>query len=206
MDVPIHHFGFDPPSNDIINMATTRLRQTFTYPSEDNDDDGEHLDEEHQEKLIADLQAEDAQKNDTYRKLFVVIPIAAALFCLSLILFATTARQRLIALLSFSSLLCTAYILHYQPIVAPERKGKKAMYQLEAEQGPVEKYLVYLNAALATVMLLAAVLSWRQSKYQDAWREALPAIIFGLTMFARQQLAPLDFEDLHKARYEYKGA
>ena len=30
-------------------------------------------------------------------------------------------------------------------------------------------------------------------------------VIFGLTMFARQQLAPLDLEELQKARYEYKG-
>lgn len=31
-------------------------------------------------------------------------------------------------------------------------------------------------------------------------------VILGLTLFVRQQLAPLDLEELQKARYEYKGA
>ena len=32
------------------------------------------------------------------------------------------------------------------------------------------------------------------------------AVIFGLTMFVRQQLRPLDLEELQQARYELKGA
>ena len=31
-------------------------------------------------------------------------------------------------------------------------------------------------------------------------------VILGLTLFVRQQLAPLDLEELQRARYEYKGA
>lgn len=31
-------------------------------------------------------------------------------------------------------------------------------------------------------------------------------VIFLLTMFVRQQLAPVDLEELQKARYELKGA
>lgn len=31
-------------------------------------------------------------------------------------------------------------------------------------------------------------------------------VIFALTMFVRQQLAPLDLDELQKARYELKGA
>ena len=111
------------------------------------------------------------------------------------------------------------------PIEAPERKGKRAVYRVEADRGPVERYLVYLNAGLAGLLLLAAGVSWGKGLAGEAWREALPGseswlcaliglgeeltsatVIFGLTMFVRQQLAPLDLEELQKARYEYKGA
>ncbi|TKA78175.1 hypothetical protein B0A55_03904 [Friedmanniomyces simplex] len=187
-------------------MATTRLRHAFKYPSEDEDEPDE-LDEEHQEKLIADLQAADARRNELYRRLFLIVPLVGALhFIYAFIFSSTTAQQRLIALLSLSSVLCTAYILHFMPLRAPERKGKTAMYKLDAMSGPVEQYLAYLNAALAALLLLVASLSWRRGAHENAWRESLPAIIFGLTMFVRQQLAPLDLEDLQKAKYQLKGA
>jgi hypothetical protein len=31
-------------------------------------------------------------------------------------------------------------------------------------------------------------------------------VIYGMALFVRQQLAPVDLEELQKARYEYKGA
>lgn len=156
-------------------MASTRLRKAFRYPSEDSDSDPDELDEEHQERLISDLQAQDAQKNETYRKAFTAIPLIATLFFLYAFIAAATAKQRLIALLSLSSLGCTAYILYFMPIQAPDRKGKKAVYLAEAEKGPVEKYLVYLDGTLAGLLLFAATLSWRNGFSDDAWREALPA-------------------------------
>ena len=30
--------------------------------------------------------------------------------------------------------------------------------------------------------------------------------IYGITLFVRKQLAPVNLEELQKARYEYKGA
>lgn len=186
--------------------AATRLRTAFRYPSED-DSDPDELDEEHQEQLISDLQAEDARKNDLYRKVFLAVPLIGALFFLYTLFFnSATAQQVLAAVLSVSSLLCTAYILHFMPLGAPERKGKRPIYQLQAAKGPVEKYLVHLNAALAGLLLLAAAVSWRKGAGEDAWREALPAIVLAMTVFARQQLAPLDLEELQKAKYDYKGA
>ena len=157
-------------------MASTRLRKAFRYPSDsDFDNDPDELDEEHQERLIADLQSKDAENNDLYREAFLSIPLLGAVFFIYTFIIATTARQRLIALLSISSLICTGYILHFVPIAAPDRKGKRPVYQVEAAKGPVEKYLVYLNAALAALLLLAATVSWRKSLREDAWREALPA-------------------------------
>lgn len=156
-------------------MATTRLRKAFRYPSEsDSDNEPDELDEEHQERLIADLQAKDAEKNKLYRTAFLTISLLAAVFFFYTFIIASTARERLIALLSLSSLGCTAYILHGMPIEAPQRKGKRAVYQVELDKSPVEKYLVYLNAALAGLLLLAAGVSWRKGVSEDAWREALP--------------------------------
>ncbi|CAK1362881.1 unnamed protein product [Cercospora beticola] len=206
MRYPDHpnHTAACPPSKAM--MAAARLRRTFRYPSEDDDNEPEDLDEEHQEKLIADLEAEDSAKNELYRKAFLGIPFIASLVFLYTFVTASSARQRLIAILGVSSLACTAYVLHFMPIEKPERKGKRAVYRVEAEKSPVEKYLVYLNAGLAALLELAAFVSWRQGRLDDAWRESLPAIIMGLTMFVRQQLAPLDLEELQKARYELKGA
>lgn len=157
-------------------MATTRLRKAFRYPSEsDDENEPDELDEEHQERLIADFQAQDAEKNDLYRKLFLIIPSLGAVFLLYTFIMASTARERLISVMSLSSLTCTAYILHYMPIKAPEKKGKRPIYQVEAEKSPVEKYLVHMNAALAGLLLIAAGLSWQKALREAAWREALPA-------------------------------
>ncbi|KAK4551953.1 hypothetical protein LTR86_010745 [Recurvomyces mirabilis] len=186
-------------------MATSRLRKTFAYP--DSDSEPSDLDEEHQEQLINTLQAEDTARTTLYRNLFSAIPIIGALFFLCTLLFSSkTAQERLLALLSASSLCCTAYVLLYMPLEAPRRKGKTAVYKVEAAKGPVEAYLVYLNAALAGLLSLACVVSLRKVDYEGAWRQALPAVILGLTLFVRQQLAPLDLEELQKAKYDYKGA
>lgn len=203
-------------------MATTRIRKAFRYPSEsDDEDEPDELDEEHQERLISDFRRQDFKRNEIYRQLFLAIPLLAGLYFFLTIFTASTARQRWISLLSVSSLVCTAYILHFMPIESPDRKGKRPVYQVEAEKGPVENYLVYLNASLAGLLLLAAVVSWKKELREAAWKEALPSststlgdfsakltktVVFALIMFARQQLAPVDLEDLQKARYEYKGA
>ncbi|KAK0268637.1 hypothetical protein LTR35_015372 [Friedmanniomyces endolithicus] len=164
-------------------MATTRLRHAFRYPSEDEDEPDE-LDEEHQEKLIADLQTADTQRNELYRLFTLVIPLVSALYFIYIAIFGS----------------CTAYLLLFMPPQAPVRHGNNtAAHQRDAMDGPIKQYLAYLSAALATLLLLAAVLSWRRGVYEEALRQALPAVVFGLTMFVRQQLAPLDLEDLQKA-------
>lgn len=186
-------------------MASTRLRKTFKYPTDDSSEPDE-LDEEHQEQLIESLQAEDARKNELYRAAFLSIPLSGAVFFFYRMFKASSAQQTSLATLSLTSLICTAYILYFMPILAPKKKGKTAVYRFEAAQGPVEKYLVYLNVALAGFLLLAGVISWRKRANEDAWREALPALLMAITMFARQQLAPLNLEELERAMYDFKGA
>lgn len=199
-------------------MASTRLRKTFRYPSE-SDSEPDDLDEEHQEALLTSLKTQDDAKNALYRKLYLSIPLLATLYFFGTIFTATSARKRLLSLLSLSSLLSTAWILHFLPIQTPGRKGRRM------EKSPVERYILRLDAGLAGLIFLSALASWRRGAVEDAWKEALPGgmllcglesdlvvadfmlvVIFLLTMFVRQQLAPIDLEELQKARYELKGA
>lgn len=185
-------------------MASSRLRKTFEYP--DSDDSDEDVDEEHQELLIAQLQADDARKSELYRNLFLSIPFSAVIFYFITLLSARNARQRLISLLAISSLASTAYILYYQPLEKEDKKGKRALYAVEAGKGPVERYLGALNAALAGVLLLAAVVSWRAGRGEEALREALPAVVMGLAAAVRVMLRPIDLEELEGAKFDLKGA
>ncbi|KJX96560.1 hypothetical protein TI39_contig614g00008 [Zymoseptoria brevis] len=182
------------------------LRKTFKYPTESPTSSDSELDEEHQERLITTLRTEDAARNTLYRRLFLALPLLSASSYLYAFVTASLARQRLIALLSLSSLACTAYILEFMPLETPDKKGKRAVWRVEAAKGPLERYLVWLNAGLVALLEVAALLSWRRGGMEDAWRESLAGIVFALAMFARWQLAPLDLEELQQARYELKGA
>ena len=156
-------------------MAAARIRKAFHYPRDsDDEDEPEEMDEEHQERLISELRREDALKNEMYRTGCLALPLLGVAFFVYALFTSTTARQTLISAMSISSLVCTAYILQYMPIHSPERKGKRPLYQIEAEKGPVEKYLVILNAILAAILLLAAMSNWQKAR-DAAWREALPA-------------------------------
>ncbi|KAL0263012.1 hypothetical protein SLS55_001987 [Diplodia seriata] len=48
-------------------MATTRLRKAFRYPDDSEEEPAEGIDEEEQEKLIAQLQTEDVARTDFYK-------------------------------------------------------------------------------------------------------------------------------------------
>ncbi|OQO02801.1 hypothetical protein B0A48_11084 [Cryoendolithus antarcticus] len=185
-------------------MATTRLRKTFAYP--DSDSESSDLDEEHQEALLDSLRDQDDARSQLYLRVYLVVPIIAALYYLFAMFTSSTARQTLISVLSLSSLLCTISILYFIPIGAAIGKGKKPLYLVEVEKSPMEKYLPALNAALSGLLCLSALASWRRGAIEDALREAGPAVVLGFTMLFRQQLRPLDLEGLKQARYELKGA
>ena len=154
-------------------MATARIRKAFRYP-DDADNEPPELDEEEQEKLIADLQQQDTDNSKIYSTIYATIPAAAALFTLYTLLTASTSRQALIALLSLSSLLATNYIFLMLPAKAPDKKGKKPVYLAEMEQTPITRYLPTLNGALAAVTLLASITSWYRGQIDDAVTQALP--------------------------------
>ncbi|QIW98100.1 hypothetical protein AMS68_003618 [Peltaster fructicola] len=186
-------------------MATARLRKVFRYPDDDEHEPGE-LDEEEQEKLIADLQQRDADNGRIYTFLFAFVPGGAILYFLATVFTATGLRDRLIAFISLFCVAATTYILLLQPLASPDRKGKKPVYVAERESSPVHRSLPYLITAWSSVLLITAALSWWNSSYDHAVREALPIVIFAFTMYVREQLRPLAWQELHQARYELKGA
>ncbi|KAH7133318.1 hypothetical protein B0J13DRAFT_610405 [Dactylonectria estremocensis] len=100
-----------------VRSTTARLRRTFQYPIDEDltDSQPEALDEEEQEHLIETLAAENAARDAQFRSLLVAIPIVATIpYIPSLFRPSTT----LLALLSLTSLLSTAYLLHHLPPAA----------------------------------------------------------------------------------------
>lgn len=180
-------------------MAT--LRKTFKYPTEDDSSDNE-LDDEHQERLIEDLRTASVASGIFYRKLFLLVPLVASLF--SLYTFLT--ERRLTSLLSLSSLVCTAYTLHYMPLSPQDKKGKTAMYKVNAAKSPLEAYLPLLNAGMAGLLMIAAAVSWRRGQGEVAAREALAGIVWVVAMYVRWEARGVDLEELEQRKYGLKGA
>jgi hypothetical protein len=177
------------------------LRKTFKYPTEDDDSDAE-LDDEHQERLIEDLRTTSAASSIFYRKLFLVLPLSAALFALYTFL----TERRLTALLSLSSLACTAYILHYMPLKPADKKGKTAMYKVNIAKSPLEQFLPILNAGMVALLTIAVVVSWKRGQQEVAVREGLAVIVWVVAMYVRWEARGIDLEELEGRRYGLKGA
>ncbi|KAH6977028.1 hypothetical protein BKA56DRAFT_587493 [Ilyonectria sp. MPI-CAGE-AT-0026] len=99
---------------DNVRSTTARLRRTFQYPIDEDSTDSqpEALDEQEQEDLIESLAAENAARDAQFRRLLVAVPIVATIpYIPSLLRPSTT----LLSLLSLTSLLSTAYLLHHLP-------------------------------------------------------------------------------------------
>lgn len=178
------------------------LRKTFKYPTEDDSDDENELDDEHQERLIEDLRTASAASSIFYRNAFLLLPAIAGLF--SLYTFLT--ERRLTALLSLSSLACTAYTLYYLPLSPKDKKGKTAMYKVNAAKTPIEQYLPVLNVGMVGLLTLAATLSWRRGRGEVAIRDALAGIVWAVAMYVRWEAREVDLEELEGRRYGLKGA
>lgn len=71
---------------------------------------------------------------------------------------------KLISLLSMSSLIATAYILMFIPNTRATQFGsKKPGQQLQPEQGPIHKYISYLNGGLSLLIAFNS-LSFRDKR------------------------------------------
>jgi hypothetical protein len=213
-------------------MATTRLRRTFAYPTESDSDDPPDLDEEHQEALLTDLQTQDEATNTLYRHLFLALPVLTSLAYVPALFTASTAMQTIVALLTIIVPALAAWTLYAYPI---RNSGRHGLVSMDVGSGrsegssdvkPRERYLIVIGASLAGMLVLQSLGTWWAGKPEDSWGVVVPAgecafmlwilttadltllnaVVYFLTLFVRQQLAPVDLGELRKARYELKGA
>jgi hypothetical protein len=217
-------------------MATTRLRRTFAYPTESDSDDPPDLDEEHQEQLLATLQSQDEATSALYRHLFLALPLLTSLAYIPALAWASGATETFVAVLGVAVPALAAYILYFYPIRVPGDHGLRSLYvgsgRGETPGGvkPVVRHLIVLGASLAVMLVLQSGVLWRAADSdvravvpagefysffefcylvgfgRSCADVAIPTVVYFLTLFVRQQLAPVDLEELRRARYELKGA
>ncbi|KAI0900922.1 hypothetical protein F4806DRAFT_450418 [Annulohypoxylon nitens] len=113
-----------------METATSRLRRTFAYPTDDSDPNSpttlpETLDEQEQEALIASLSHQNESRNAQFRLLLLVLPIASTVpYLIALVTPARSQTSASTALLSLTSLACTAWTLWAQ---APGKTGIRGL-------------------------------------------------------------------------------
>jgi len=158
--------------------APARLRKTFHYPSDD--DTPAHLDEQEQEQFIDTLITENETHNAFFTKAFLAVPLLLALTYLPALF--SRGRTRLLALLALTSLVSTAYTLAFIPLRRTDTKGKAPVRKgldISAEDGPVKRYLGWLNGGVCAVLGVAAL---REGE-DGGWVKCLvPGLVFALAM------------------------
>ncbi|KAH4259003.1 hypothetical protein HBI04_106550 [Parastagonospora nodorum] len=208
-------------------MAATRLRKTFQYPSESDDEDAveQGMDEQDQDHLISTLSARDTSTTRIYTLLLSALPLAPALLHIPLLLSISTVMPSLAAIASF---LASAYTLYFLPL-APQKisilnsadlkanKGKRGGYQaaqVERRAVPyvpdevaemLAKYMVPANAGLCVLMAVAEFFSGHE------WSEGLavgggflPGFVLSVVLWARRELRVVDMTELEKLKFASK--
>ncbi|KAL9065459.1 MAG: hypothetical protein Q9161_008220 [Pseudevernia consocians] len=185
----------------------TRLRKTFH--NSDDDTLPEHLDEEEQEKLIAKLRAENDDRNEEYKRLFLALPSVSAMAYIPALIASRLVQARLVSLLCMTSLIATAYILAFVPNVRPKPPNRvKSKRKSVPESGPVRQYISYLNGALSLLSALNSI-TFRDKRgvHDGFWLLCLlPVVSFTVIMLARELMLSVDVDELEDLKYEYKGA
>ncbi|KAF2256339.1 hypothetical protein BU26DRAFT_472519 [Trematosphaeria pertusa] len=96
-------------------MAATRLRRTFHYPSESDDEDAVEagMDEQDQETLITSLSNRDTTSTRYYTYFLLLLPLSPTLLYVPHLFAFSTAIPSLAAIIS---LLASAYTLYFLPL------------------------------------------------------------------------------------------
>ncbi|KAH7407572.1 hypothetical protein BKA64DRAFT_640498 [Cadophora sp. MPI-SDFR-AT-0126] len=216
-------------------MATARLRKTFKYPTDTgSEDEGpEAMDEEEQDHLIQTMQQENATRNAQYSTLLLAVSLISILPYIRTLF---TPSTTLLSLLSITSLLSTAYLIHILPphitglqyldnlntssssstsSSAPRSLAsrKAALVQAGFGGGPIEKHLPLLNCGLCVVLVGLGGVVGRKLEGSGGGRglwwgfEWLPAGVWGVTVLAKWVMGSVDPEgELGRLRYELRGA
>ncbi|KAK8920028.1 hypothetical protein VCV18_008861 [Metarhizium anisopliae] len=176
-----------------------------------------------QETLIADLAAQNRQTNTSFATVLLALPALSTIPYLPLLL--RGPPNPVIAVLSLTSLLSTAYILYKLPPpetgIAPldawvQRGGvpeaSETIRRLKRGAGPdkspLEMYLPYLNCVLSGVLVvLGLVLGRGDGSFAWIGMGNLPAIVYGVVLVAKVVMGSVDPErELGGLKYGFKGA
>ncbi|KAK7191074.1 uncharacterized protein CC84DRAFT_1117904 [Paraphaeosphaeria sporulosa] len=209
--------------------AATRLRRTFHYPSESDDEDAVEagMDEQDQAHLLTTLSTHDTHTTSTYTHLLLVLPLLPILLYIPHFFRLSTLPA---AGLAIPSLLASAYTLYFLPLPpvqisvshvvdlqSPSARSRTKPAETKAERPPVPyiseatadlvaRYIVVANGALCAVLAIAEMLQGR------SWGEGvtvgggyLPGLVFTVVMFARRELRAVDMSELERLQYQSKG-
>ena len=112
-------------------------------------------------------------------------------------------QPRILAILGITSVFTTAYILVFIPTPKQSQiRGRTSALT------PMQRYLPYLNGILSLLIGVNG-LSWkdRLGVHDGFWILSwLPAVIFGMNVFARRVLVEVDPDELWGLKYELRGA
>lgn len=149
-----------------------------------------------QEKVISDLSTKDAAQTDLFRKIFLLLPVLAALPYIPGLFSPQSPRTFAQSLFCISSLLATAFTLfRHGPILN--------VAALFSDAASPAFYIPALNAGLSGILALQAALSTKTTLWPPIW---VPAVVFWVILVVRYMLRPVDVTGLEKMRYRYKGA
>ena len=120
------------------------------------------------------LKTHDAARTNAYQTTFLSLPLLSTILYAPRLLSPSSPSEFLLVLLAITSLLSTAYILNFVPLDArgAQRDKKRtaeipgiAKWELgDAATGPLDKYLVYLDAGMGVVLALAGWAGWRRGR------------------------------------------
>lgn len=188
-----------------------------------------------QENLISCFREKEAQMNKIYTRAFTIFSLALIFAYLPPLYSGLGGRGYRIPFLAITSLLCTAWTMHFVPAghtgirpldnyiwnmkdtASDKVKGKRAAKQrLDISpmggDGPVQQFLPILNTCLAFLILLMGRLAAGSSKgeREDSISKimvsGLPTLALVMVFGAKLLLGSVGVDELEGLRYGYKGA
>ncbi|OAP60819.1 hypothetical protein AYL99_05821 [Fonsecaea erecta] len=212
-------------------MSSARLRKTFKYPSEDDEDmSHEEMDEEEQEHLLQNLQASETSTNAIYTILFTGLPLLVTLPFMWYLSMSTSRAMAFLCLLSITSLASSAYIMYMIPTSTPlgslsaltrtstvtrQRQAhgtgvSRTGFLPTSSDSPINQYLPYLNAFIDALLLVASLgYRSRNDVPEGLWLFLLlPGLIFAMVFITRRSMFEVHagLAELEGMRYDYRGA
>lgn len=206
-------------------MAATRLRRTFHYPSDTDDDDAveDGLDAQDRETVLSNLTTQDTKTTSFYTAVLLALPLLPIVFYIPLLFGIYTIIPSLAAI---ASLLASAYTLYFLALPPASTKPpsststkKPKSRNLSTSQpsifsAPTSKSVPYISSetsellrryTIPTNTAIVAILAMLEPFRGRTWSEGLsigggfvPLFIWGVVLGARSELRSIDFEDLNK--------